>query len=324
VLYFITYPDWEGHWHKYYNSAVESELRRRDIDYRRFTTDYSSPSISDTLQQVSSIESRQTDTWLFSSAQNPAIELVEHRPGGKYGHVHGMECFPFEPALLQGISLEEERRFGYYNHLFFSSLWAQRTATRTYPQYTDRFTLTGFPMDYRQYDPYTGRLKHDDLVVFNQRLSCERLPTLEIELSRQLLLRGYSVWHLYPAAGDRSISGCPLSPQLMRIAEASGMRFVPNQDKDDYHKNLARAEILVTTSICDALPVGVIEGIYMGAVPVVPNAMCFPEFVNPDNRYRPYDMGHILEIIRRRPLRSHGIEQYEKQRVLDRYMRVMF
>ncbi len=58
-------------------------------------------------------------------AQNPAIELVERKLGGrKFANISNLSCFPYDPARLEGVDMEEGKRFGYYDKLFCSSHWA--------------------------------------------------------------------------------------------------------------------------------------------------------------------------------------------------------
>ncbi len=323
MLYFVTYPDWQGHWHKYYNRAVCRQLHKLNLQYQRVVTDYYSSSIDSALQDMQAIRSKQTDAWLFSTAQNPAVELVEQKPGFKYGHVHNLECMRFEPSRLQGISLREKRRLNYYDRVFFSSRWSLQRAQNSYPGMSARFVLTGFPMDYEIYQPYRQIAAQPDLVVFNQRFACERLPPVEVELAARLIKNGFRVQHLHPSANGLPRTGCPLTKQLRRLGEEAGIEFVGNDNKHQYHARLARAGCVITTSICDNLPVALIEGIRLGAVPVAPRGMCFPEFVHQDNMYRPYDLAAIERIVRRAPRRVHAIAQYARQKVVNSYIKAM-
>ncbi|MFO8061160.1 MAG: hypothetical protein R6U70_10970 [Bacillota bacterium] len=323
MLYFVTYPGWDGHWHKYYNQAVCSELKRHGIEYLQIVTDYTSPDIESSLRKLQEIRSSTRDVWLFSMAQNPAIDLVEHRAGRKYGHIHGLTCFPFEPAVLQGVDLQENRRFAHYDGLFLSSRWSYDNAVRSYDEHAGRFVLTGFPMDYSVYEPYLDVQKDENLVAFNQRFSCERLPLIEIEVARQLISSGYEVWHLH-AQDERMVAAiCPRARRLREIGMRVGLQFVANATKEQYHQNLARAATVVTTSICDNLPVSLIEAIYLGAVPIAPDAMCFPEIVHRDNLYSPYELAQILRLVRCRPKRHHSITGLAKEAVVERYIEAM-
>ena len=320
LLYFITYPSWEGHWHWSYNRIIETGFRQRGLAVKTIVTDYVSSSIQEAITELQTTESTPGDIWLFSVAQNPVIELVERKPGRKFANISNLSCFPFDPARLEGVDMEEEKRFGYYDKLFCSSQWALESAAAAYPQHRKRLVCTGFPLDFSQYEPYYHLPKRANLVVFNQRFSWERLPLIEIELARRLSARGYEIWHLYaPVAGDQ-VSADPRLQQLASSTQSTGLRFIPNRTKKEYLKNLAHAAVVVTTSICDNLSIAMLEAIALGAVPVAPNAMAFPEFIHPDNLYPPYDLNYIEQLVLEPPQRPHSIERYAHERVLARYL----
>jgi pantothenate synthetase len=102
-----------------------------------------------------------------------------------------------------------------------------------------------------------------------------------------------------------------------------GMEFVYNPTKEMYHQNLAKASFVVTTSISDMLPNSMLEAIYVGAVPVAPRNLCFPEFIHPDNLYTPYDLQEIIDIIVKKPVRQHDIMKYSKDIIIERYLNEM-
>jgi len=320
LIYFVTYPGWQGHWHQNYNQAINNEFAKAGIDYRQVTIDWTSHDIHKKLQTIQNINSSWNDSWLLSTAQNPIIELLEHKPGYKFGHIHSLECYPFETAVLQGVSLEEPKRFGYYDRLFLSSQWSLENAVNHYPQYSTKFHYTGFPIDFKIYQPYRHHIKKKNLVVFNQRFSWERLPLIEIELARRLNEKGYEVQHLY-APG--SIKNCFQLQRFMEIGQNYGLNFVANHTKEDYHLNLSRAEFIITTSICDNLPLSLIEAIYLKAIPAAPRGMCFPEFVHQENLYNPYYLEEVISIVTERPEKEHYLEPYDKAKVIKKYLELM-
>ena len=320
LLYFITYPSWEGHWHWSYNHITETGFRQQGLAVKTIVTDYTLPSIREAIIELQEIESATDDIWLFSVAQNPAIELVERKLGRKFANISNLSCFPYDPARLEGVDMEEGKRFGYYDKLFCSSHWALKSAATAYPQHRSRLAYTGFPLDFSQYEPYKNISKQANLVVFNQRFSWERLPLIEIELARRLTAQGYEVWHLYAPVAGNKVSADPRLQQLSSIGQSTGLKFVPNPTKKEYLENLARAAAVITTSICDNLSVAMLEAITLGAVPVAPNAMAFPEFIHPDNLYPPYDLDYIEQLVIKQPKRPHAIEQYAHEQVLARYL----
>ncbi len=320
MIYFLTYPESEGHWQGMYNEAVTSELARCGLEYRKIVVDYFSPSCHTVLNEVQYIRSKVDDVWLLAWAQNPLIELIEHKPGLKCGHVHGLCCFPFEPAVLAGVDLKEKTRFGYYDCLFLNSRWSYENAMRAYPEHAHRFVITGFPMDYGKLDPYRETPKEQDLVVFNQRFALERAPSLVIELARLLGQKGYRVRQLSGEPESRIAARSPDLGRLLRAGRAVGLDFVFNATKDEYHHRLAQASVVITTSLCDNLPVALLEAIYLGLVPAAPRSLCFPEFVHPDNLYAPFHLEQVVNLVVDRPVRPHAVTQFAKEKVMARYI----
>ena len=320
MIYFITYPDSERHWQGMYNDAVTGELAAQGLPCQKIVVDFFSPGCPAVLRDIQFINSTSGDISLFSWAQNPVIEIVEQKPGRKFGHVHGLGCFVFEPSVLLGVDLNEDTRFGYYDRIFLNSDWSYQNATLAYPRHRHRFVITGFPMDYTKLDPYKGVRKDENLVVFNQRFALERNPTLVVELARLLTREGYRVMHLSGESAEMVASRYPDLGRLLRAGRRAGLEFAYNPTKDEYHKRLAAASVVITTSLCDNLPVAMLEAIHLSVVPVAPRAFCFPEFVHPDNLYAPYLLDEIVQIVRAAPQREHRIAQYSKEVVIQKYV----
>ncbi len=148
----------------------------------------------------------------------------------------------------------------------------------------------------------------------------KKLHVVELEVARRLISKGYRVRHLSGvkpavlAAQDPSVS------PLLDIAGEIGVEFVYNPTKEQYHRRLAEASVVVTTSIADMLPSSMVEAVHLGAVPVAPASMCFPEFIHRDNLYDPYDLQEIVSIVENRPHRQHCIDQFRSRAVMDRLL----
>ncbi len=324
MLYFIGYNNNEGSWTGNFNNALRGEFTKRNIAYTElppfdWDTQYSK------LDYYTNIESSNDDIWFIGWAQSPVIELLQNKKGRKYGIVVGTVANPFEPTVLWGGSenINERFRLGIYDKIFAVSDWCKELLTSAYPEIQYKVVSTGFPIDYQIYDNYRYIGKQPNLIVFNQRFSVEKLNTLEVELSRRLISMGYVVKHF---------SGHPLesislfninATALMDIMRNIGVEFVYNPTKEIYHQNLAKASFVVTTSISDMLPNSMLEAIYMGAIPVAPRNLSFPEFIHPDNLYTPYDIQEMIDIIIKRPIREHGIMKYSKELIIERFLREM-
>ncbi len=324
MLYFVGYSSSEGAWTEDFNRAVRHELIRLKIDFIDLPSyDWRGPSAR--LKEYLEIDSTPADTWFIGWAQSPLIELIQRKKGRKYGLVVGLTEISFDPMVLTGTAagLREQERLGIYDKIFANSHWCRECITRAYPALAGKVVTTGFPFDFSAYESYRVVAKEKGLVVFNQRFALERLHILELEVARQLIGHGYRVWHLCGIHPARLRQSSPQLEAILSEADRIGLKFIYNPDKDTYHKNLGKAEVVITTSIADMLPSSLIEAIILGAVPVAPRAFCFPEFVHEDNLYTPFDLAEITNIVERKPHHTHHVDQFAKERVVPRFLHEM-
>ncbi|MBS4030986.1 MAG: hypothetical protein KGZ63_06140 [Clostridiales bacterium] len=324
MLYFIGYEESQDNWTGNFTEAVQEELVRRSIPFRLLPPyNWRGPSMP--LREYLRIESRDDDQWFFSWAHSPLIELLAHKKGRKYGLVVGVTTFHFDPLIfVQGENdIRESHRLSLYDKIFTVSHWCKRCVLRAYPFLKKKVVHTGFPHDFDIYEPYKQIAKEPDLIVFNQRFALERLPVLELEIARMLIKCGFRVQHLTGTDCEIMKQQSPSMVSLLCEAEQIGLNFIHNATKDQYHRNLAKASVVITTAIADMLPASLIEAIYLGAIPIAPRAFCFPEFVHYDNLYAPYDLREIIALAEMRPKRHHTIKQFSKETVVDTFIREM-
>ncbi|ACL77098.1 glycosyltransferase family 1 protein [Ruminiclostridium cellulolyticum] len=324
MLYFMGYTDNEGNWTGNYTRAMRNELNKRHIEYVEIPP-YDWYTANPPIDYYNSINSNKDDVWFFGWAQTPAMEILKDKPGKKYGIVVGATANPFEPANLWGTTdwCNERFRLDQYDTIFAVSDWCSRLLTKSYPELQGRVAVTGFPIDYSIYDPFKHIEKVDNLVIFNQRLTIEKLHVVEVELARRLVAKGFKVQHLSGTSREELSKQSTTLAALLNIMDNSGIEFIHNTVKETYHTNLAKASIAVTTSISDMLPNSMLEAIYLNLVPVAPRNLCFPEFIHSDNLYTPYDLDEMVEVIMKRPVRKHPIMRYSLECVVDKYLKYM-
>jgi len=222
--------------------------------------------------------------------------------------------------VLAGVDLREHELFSFYDGLFLNSEWSLMNALKHYPEHSKRFIVTGFPLDYSRLDPFRARQKDERIVAYNQRFALERAPALAVEIARVLIAEGYRVQQLSGEPISKIEGRNPDLARLIRVGQNVGLEFIYNKTKHEYHEKLAAASVVLTTSLCDNLPVSMLEAIYVGAVPLAPRSMCFPEFVHADNLYTPYSIDEIVSLVKQKPVRKHRFEQYSHEVVLERYV----
>lgn len=318
------YPDSESNWTGNFTHAVQNELCQRGVSFRNIAPyDWTGPAIP--IREYIKINSSQNDVWFLGWAQSPLIEIIQHKKGLKYGLVVGLTAAHFDPLMLSGNaeSLCERKRLNLYDKLFANSYWCRDCIVRAYPELADKVVVTGFPFQFTMHSHLLRIEKKDNLVVFNQRFALEKLHIIEIEIARLLTRGGVLVQHLTGVHPDKLVKNNPALQPLLKMASEAGIEFVYNQSKKVYLNNLAKAKIVITTSIADMLPNSMVEAIYLGAVPLAPDAFCFPEFIHPDNLYTPYDLEEVVELVFNPPYREHSIMQYNGVNVVECFLTEM-
>jgi len=321
MLYFIGYPPNEGNWTGNFTNSVRNEFQRLHVPFTELPPcDWVGATAP--KSEYLKINSAHDDVWFISWAQSSIIEFIKNKPGKKFGLVVGLTEKHLDPLVLcnKAELLRERHRLNMYDKVFANSFWCRDCIISAYPEMAGRIAVTGFPFDFTIFNQYKRIPKEDNLVVFNQRFALEKLHLLELETALLLVNKGFKVKHLSGIPRNILLQNKPMLRPLLERSDQIGLEFIYNSTKHEYHRNLAKASVVITTSIADMLPSSLIEAICLGAVPVAPRAFCFPEFVHKDNLYTPYDLTEIISITTSKPYRKHSIEQYTKERVLRNFL----
>ena len=111
----------------------------------------------------------------------------------------------------------------------------------------DKIVVSKAPLDFEGLDKFKGVEKEKDLVVFNGRHS----PEKHVEMFRMLQ---------------------KFRPQYKYIDTVG-----ENLNREEYYNAMARAKVVISFADEETFGFAMQEGTYLGAVPVVPNKVCYPE-----------------------------------------------
>jgi hypothetical protein len=324
MIYLIGYHENESSWSGTFMHSVRHELNKRSISFTELPP-YHWNGPQTRLGEYLRVDSKPSDIWLIGWAHSPVIEYIKQKHGRKFGLVVGVMAGHFDPLTLTTVSQDfrEGERLSLYDGLFTVSHWCRRCLVNAYPHLTPKVWVTGFPVDFDVYKPFENTAKQKELIIFNQRFSQERLPALELELAAHLSGLGYQVQHLSGTTHEQIAHSSPSLEGILFSAHRYGLEFVINKTKDAYLKRLAKADVVITTSIADTLSVAMIEAIALGATPVAPRAFCFPEYIHNDNLYAPYDLDEIMDLVKKKPQRNHLVESYDKAQVIRLMLSVL-
>ncbi len=132
--------------------------------------------------------------------------------------------------------------------------------------------------------------KDPKLIVWNHRWEYDKRPELFAEAMLGLADRGFEFrLALLGARGRNPVPALErLRSELPDRIVADG--FVP---KDEYRSIVAKVGIVVSTAAHEFQGLSVLEAVSAGAIPVVPDALCYPEQYPEEFRYRSGDVAQL-------------------------------
>jgi len=134
--------------------------------------------------------------------------------------------------------------------------------------------------------------KNKKLILWNHRWEYDKAP--QVFTDALLKLNKTHADFEMALLGSRPV----VKPEaLIKIENLLGNKIVVNGkvSKKEYEYYLARASIVVSTAIHEFQGLSMLEAVSAGAVPLVPDDLCYREQYNSDYRYKPGDSDALAE-----------------------------
>ena len=132
------------------------------------------------------------------------------------------------------------------------------------------------------------------LILWNHRWEYDKAPEVFVEAMLALAAEGTAFeLALLGPRGDRP----PACLQVLRDALPGHIRHDGMLPRDDYERVLAAARLVVSTAVHEFQGLSVLEAVSAGAIPVVPDALCYPEQYPTQFRYTPGDPAALLDSV---------------------------
>ena len=212
--------------------------------------------------------------------------------GPIFSHVHTLPGDMFEPYMYKYPDFEViDTYLKYMKSAFFNSRYQMLAATSRKLIEPSAARVTGFPIDRSMLMKYRGE-KDNRLVVFNQRLSLEKSPTLICLIAEELVRKDYRVQVLL---GDLTDYDGALTSYRTALTRAGAE--VRTVDKESYWRTLGQAKVVVHCSAFDSFSVAAAEAVILGAELVAPRSMCYPEIFPHARLYEPYLVKQIVQMV---------------------------
>jgi len=123
-----------------------------------------------------------------------------------------------------------------------------------------KLIVTGFPLDITELNKYTNNNNKQNIVIFNGRNCDEKQPWLFDQLASRL--------------GDKAVF---INTQQMSLS------------KPEYYELLSTAKVVVSFALQENFGFGIMEAAYLGAYPIVPNRLVYPEYYSSEHLYDSFE-----------------------------------
>jgi len=144
-----------------------------------------------------------------------------------------------------------------------------------------------------------GTYEKKNTIVYSSRLDKEKNPFFMMKVAEAFLQNHPDYeWHV-TTSGKAFKSMLPgVIDALERLAkEQPRFKLMTGLTKEEYYTELATCKIQFNSALQDYVSWTVIESTAFGADIVFPNFRSFPEFIDADRMYKPFDVRDALETI---------------------------
>jgi len=147
--------------------------------------------------------------------------------------------------------------------------------------------------------PNYKELEKKNVIVFSSRLDKEKNPFFMFKVAEQFLDEHPDYeWH-FTTSGKSVRSMLPGAVDAMNNLAKRQPRFkiLTGLTKEEYYTELATCRVQFNSSLQDYVSWTVIESTIFGADIVFPDFRSFPEFIDKDRLYKPFDVASALMVL---------------------------
>jgi len=155
----------------------------------------------------------------------------------------------------------------------------------------DRVVVTGNPWrsdECRAAADQSGDVVRDIDLCFPHRPDREKRLGIFLAAARELqarLKREISIALTTGRAAYRSTNDQEAVDEAGRLSRVGGVRIFTNLNRAGFYNILGRSKVVVSTAIEENFGYAMIEGMTMGALPLMPDRYSYPELVQKDRRF---------------------------------------
>ena len=144
-----------------------------------------------------------------------------------------------------------------------------------------------------------GIVKKKDTIVYSSRLDKEKNPFFMLKVAEEFLSQKPDFeWHVTTSGKEfRSMLPGVIDAMYELAEKQPRFKLLNGLTKEEYYLELATCRIQFNTSLQDYVSWTVIEATAFGADIVYPNFRSFPEFIDANRMYKPFDVQSAIDTI---------------------------
>ena len=147
--------------------------------------------------------------------------------------------------------------------------------------------------------PRHDSLDKQDVIVYSSRLDKEKNPFFMMEVAKEFLKQKPDFeWHVTTSGKEfRSMLPGAIDALNKLAKEEPRFKLLNGLTKEEYYTELATCRIQFNSALQDYVSWTVIEATAFGADIVYPNFRSFPEFIDSDRMYKPFDVQSAIDTL---------------------------
>lgn len=202
------------------------------------------------------------DAWHYGIVALKYISELFNIPIKMYGLWHAGSYDPWDllgsTGLFKYFSDFELSLFKCLDKSFVATRYHKDLIVDSYPSVEDKIYVTGFPYRFDQLPSID--VEKENLIIFPHRLSGEKQPGILKEIE----------------------------PELNKLGIHCIFCQEKKLNKGEYHTLLAKSKIVFSASLQETWGLGIFEGLYYKAIPLVPNRLSYVEMYDNNYKYPSY------------------------------------
>ena len=129
-------------------------------------------------------------------------------------------------------------------------------------------------------------------ILWNHRWEFDKQPEVFVEAMLSLKEQGIS-FHLYILG--QSFRNKPECLENVKDSLQQEVKVIGFQPREDYDRIMQNADIVISSALHDFQGLSMLEAIFKGCIPIAPNRVAYPEYIDPKFLYEVKDKNNSFE-----------------------------